>query len=169
MYNKVIQIGNLTKNIELKYTAGGLAIAKSSIATTHKFKAASGELKEEVCFLEFNIMGKMAETANQYLKKGSKVMLEGRLIFEQWQGSDGQNKSKHSLRVEVMKMLDSKPQDGCGQHQQQNQQSYQQPQQQYNQSQQHPSQSHGATQTTQAPAPQTQGSLIDEDTDEIPF
>jgi single-stranded DNA-binding protein len=78
MFNRVITIGNLTRDIELRYTPNALAIAKSSIATSHKYKAASGEIKEEVCFLEFNIMGKMAETANQYLRKGSTVMLDGR-------------------------------------------------------------------------------------------
>lgn len=166
MYNKVITIGNLTRNIELKYTSGGLAIATSSIATSHKYKMQSGEQKEEVCFLEFTIMGKMAETANQYLKKGSKVMLEGRLVFEQWQQSDGQKRSKHSLRVETMKMLDSKQQDGYGQ--QQNQQ----PQQnQYNQPIQQPyqQQNDNGIQTPPTPVPQQQGSLLNEENDEIPF
>ncbi|WP_233743067.1 single-stranded DNA-binding protein [Halarcobacter anaerophilus] len=102
-------VGNLTRDIELRYTPGGLALAKSSIATSHKYKTQTGEQKEEVCFLEFTIMGKMGETANQYLRKGSKVLLEGRLVFEQWTAQDGTNRSKHTLRVETMKMLDSKP------------------------------------------------------------
>lgn len=115
MYNKLVVLGNLTKEIELKYLPTGSAVAKSSIATTHKYKSQSGEQKEEVCFLEFTIFGKGAEIANQYLKKGSKVLLEGRLIFEQWTAQDGTNRSKHSLRVDEMKMLDSKPQDSQGQ------------------------------------------------------
>ena len=68
-----------------------------------------GEQKEEVCFLEFTIFGRMGEIANQYLHKGSKVLLEGRLIFEQWTAQDGTARSRHSLKVEAMKMLDSKP------------------------------------------------------------
>ena len=112
MYNKMIVIGNLTRDIELKYLPSGSAIAKSAIATTHKFKSASGEQQEEVCFLDFNVFGRSAEVANQYLKKGSKVLLEGRLVFEQWTAQDGSTRNRHSLRVETMKMLDSKPSEG---------------------------------------------------------
>ncbi|MFA7083717.1 MAG: single-stranded DNA-binding protein [Arcobacteraceae bacterium] len=108
MYNKVVMIGNLTRDIELKYLPSGSAIAKSAIATSYKYKASTGEQKDEVCFLDFNIFGRTAEVANQYLRKGSKVLLEGRLVLEQWTGQDGSNRSKHSLRVDTMKMLDSK-------------------------------------------------------------
>jgi single-strand DNA-binding protein len=109
MFNRVIVIGNLTRDIELKYLPSGSAVAKSAIASTYKFKSSTGEQKEEVCFLDFNLFGRSAEVANQYLKKGSKVLLEGRLIFEQWTAQDGTARSRHSLRVEAMKMLDSKP------------------------------------------------------------
>lgn len=108
MYNKVVMVGNLTRDIELKYLPSGLAIARSAIATSYKYKAQTGEQKEEVCFLDFNMFGRAAEVANQYLRKGSKVLLEGRLVFEQWTGSDGTTRSRHSLRVDEMKMLDSK-------------------------------------------------------------
>lgn len=109
MYNKVVMVGNLTKDIELRYLPSGGAVAKSSIATTYKYKSATGEQKDEVCFLDFTIFGKIAEVANQYLHKGSKVLLEGRLVFEQWTAQDGTNRSRHILRVDEMKMLDSKP------------------------------------------------------------
>lgn len=108
MYNKVIMVGNLTRDIELRYTPGGMAIGKSAIATSYKYKSATGEQKEEVCFLDFTMMGRTAETGNQYLKKGSKLLLEGRLTFEQWTAQDGSSRSKHSLTVIDMKMLDSK-------------------------------------------------------------
>ena len=110
MYNKVVLVGNLTKDIELKYLPSGSAVATSSVATSHKYKSASGEQKDEVCFLDFTIFGKMGEVANQYLKKGSKVLLEGRLKFEQWTVQDGSNRSRHILSVDTMKMLDSKSQ-----------------------------------------------------------
>ena len=110
MYNKVVLIGNLTKDIELKYLPSGSAVATSSVATSHKYKSASGEQKDEVCFLDFTIFGKTGEIANQYLKKGSKVLLEGRLKFEQWTAQDGSNRSRHILSVDTMKMLDSKSQ-----------------------------------------------------------
>ena len=109
MYNKTIMLGNLTRDIELRYTPTGTAIAKSSIATSYKYKTQSGEQKEEVCFLEFNIIGKMAEVANQYLRKGSKVLLEGRLTYEQWTAQDGTTRNRHALKVDELKMLDSKP------------------------------------------------------------
>lgn len=109
MYNRTIILGNLTKDIELRYLPSGSAVAKSSIATTYKYKSATGEQKDEVCFLDFNIFGRSAEIANQYLHKGSKVLLEGRLVFEQWTAQDGTNRSRHILRVVEMKMLDSKP------------------------------------------------------------
>ncbi len=109
MYNKVVMIGNLTRDIELRYLPSGSAVAKGAIATSYKYKTQTGEQKDEVCFLDFNIFGRSAEIANQYLKKGSKVLLEGRLVLEQWTGTDGQNRTKHSLRVDTMKMLDAKP------------------------------------------------------------
>jgi single-strand DNA-binding protein len=101
-------IGNLTRDIELKYLPSGSAIANSAIATSHKYKTQTGEQKEEVCFLDFSVFGKQGEVLNQYVRKGSKVMLEGRLILEQWQAADGSKRSRHTLRVEQFKFLDSK-------------------------------------------------------------
>ena len=108
MFNQTIVLGNLTRDIELRYLPSGSAIAKSAIATTYKYKSSTGEQKEEVCFLDFNLFGKSAEVANQYLKKGSKVLLTGRLVSEQWTAQDGSNRSRHILSVDTMKMLDSK-------------------------------------------------------------
>ena len=108
MFNKVIVLGFLSRDIELRYLPSGSAIAKSAVATSFKYKSSTGESKDEVCFLDFNIFGRSAEIANQYLRKGSKVLLEGRLVFEQWTANDGSTRSRHSLRVETMKMLDSK-------------------------------------------------------------
>lgn len=128
MYNKVIMIGNLTRDIELKYLPSGSAIANSAIATSHRYKTQTGEQKEEVCFLDFSVFGKQGEVLNQYVRKGSKVMLEGRLIFEQWQANDGSKRSRHTLRVESFKFLDSKSDSMGGGMQQQG--GYQQPAQQ---------------------------------------
>ena len=108
MYNKVIMIGHLTRDIELRYLPSGDAIGKSAIATSYKYKTQSGEQKEEVCFLDFDVFGRSAEILNQYVKKGSKVMVEGRLIFNRWTAQDGTNRSNHTLRVENFKFLDSK-------------------------------------------------------------
>ena len=108
MYNKVIMIGNLTRDIELKYLPSGSAIANGAIATSHKYKMQNGEQKEEVCFLDFSIFGKGGEIFNQYVRKGSKVMLERRLVFQQWKAQDGTNRSRHALNVTEFKFLDGK-------------------------------------------------------------
>jgi single-strand DNA-binding protein len=109
MYNKINLIGNLTKDIELITTASGAMIAKTSIATSHKYKKQDGSMQEDVCFIDVTVFGKQAEIFNKYLHKGSKVFLEGRLAFDQWQDNNGNNRSKHSVIVSEMKMLDSKP------------------------------------------------------------
>lgn len=108
MYNKVILLGNLTRDVELRYTQGGLAIAKVGLATNRRYKGQDGQQKEEVCFIDLNIFGRTAEVANQYLRKGSKVLIEGRLVLEQWSDQSGQKRSKHSVTVENMQMIDTR-------------------------------------------------------------
>ncbi|MGB5866289.1 MAG: single-stranded DNA-binding protein [Arcobacteraceae bacterium] len=176
MYNKVIMIGNLTREIELKYLPSGSAIANGAIATSHKYKLQNGEQKEEVCFLDFSIFGKGGEIFNQYVRKGSKVMLEGRLIFQQWKAQDGTNRSRHALSVTEFKFLDGKSdsQDGGmnnynapmqNSQPQQNYNAPQQPQQNYNAPQQ-PQQNYnsGMNNSYEQNIP-----TIDIDNDEIPF
>lgn len=107
MYNKIILVGNLTRDIELK-NVNGLVIGSVGLATSHKYKTQSGEQKDEVMFIDVTFFGRTAEIAHQYLRKGSKVLVEGRLTFQQWTAQDGSKRSKHSVTVEAMKMLDSK-------------------------------------------------------------
>ncbi len=111
MYNKIIVAGNLTRDIEIRYSQGGSAIANTGIASTRKFKSQTGEQKEEVLFVDITFFGRSAEVANQYLRKGSKVLVDGRLKLDQWVAQDGTKRSKHGITVESMQMLDSKPQD----------------------------------------------------------
>ena len=107
-YNKVILVGNLTRDISLSYSQNGSAIAKTAIATSRKFTV-NNEKKEETCFVDITFFGRSGEVANQYLRKGSKILVEGRLSFEQWIDQiSGQKRSKHSVIVEAMQMLDSK-------------------------------------------------------------
>jgi len=109
MYNKIILAGNLTRDIEIRYTQGGSAIGNTAIATTRKFKSQSGEQKEEVLFVDLTFFGRTAEIANQYLRKGSKVLVDGRLKLDQWTDQQsGAKRSKHSVTVENLQMLDSK-------------------------------------------------------------
>ena len=108
MYNKVILAGNLTRDIDVKFTNSGLTIANTAIATNRKFKAQNGEQKEEIMFMDITFFGRTAEVAKQYLHKGSKVLVEGRLKFDQWTDQNGGKRSKHSISVESMQMLDTK-------------------------------------------------------------
>jgi single-strand DNA-binding protein len=108
MFNKIILAGNLTRDVEVKYTSSSLAIGNTGIAVNKKFKNKMGENKEEVLFVDLTFFGRTAEIANQYLKKGSKVLVEGKLKLDQWTDTSGQKRSKHSITVESMQMLDSK-------------------------------------------------------------
>ena len=113
MFNKVILVGHLTRDIELKYTQSGAAIGSSGIAVTHKYTL-NGEKREETCFVDITFFGKQAEIANQYLNKGSKLLIEGRLKFDQWTDNNGQNRSKHSIAIESMEMLGDAKQNNQG-------------------------------------------------------
>ena len=171
MYNKVIMVGNLTRDIELRYLPSGAAISKTAIATSYKYKMQTGEQKEEVCFLDINFFGRSAEIANQYLKKGSKVLVEGRLVFEQWTAQDGTTRNRHSLRVEEMKMLDSKSSSEGGSYNS-NQGSYNQnynqiPQNQYNN--QNSYDNFGGAASPQKQKFEQRVPEIDIEDDEIPF
>ena len=106
--NKVILLGRLTRDIELRYTPSGKAIAKTAIATNRRLKTKTGEQKEEVCFIDITLFGRSAEVANQYLHKGKQVLIEGRLVLEQWVDGHGNKRSKHSVQVESMQMLGGK-------------------------------------------------------------
>ena len=108
MYNKVVLIGNIARDIELKYTPSGLTIANTAIATSRKYKSSNGEQKEEVMFVDIAFFGRTAEAANQYLRKGSKLLVEGRLKLDQWTDANAQKRSKHSVTVDTMQMLDNK-------------------------------------------------------------
>jgi single-strand DNA-binding protein len=106
MYNRVILAGNLTRDVEIRYTPSGSAVGKVGIATNRRFKGANGEQKEEVMFIDLTFFGRTAEIANQYLSKGSKVLIEGRLVLEQWTAQDGTKRSRHSITVDNLQMLD---------------------------------------------------------------
>jgi len=168
MYNKIILAGNLTRDVELRYSQGGSAIGNTSIATSRKFKSQTGEQKEEVLFVDLTFFGRTAEIANQYLRKGSKVLVDGRLKLDQWTAQDGTKRSKHSVTVESLQMLGSKDDNQNGES------GNNQPTPSYN-APAAPSPSHQAPMSTpaQQPVPQQsqQGALptIDINEDEIPF
>ncbi|MDE7255254.1 MAG: single-stranded DNA-binding protein [Helicobacter sp.] len=108
MYNRIILVGNLTRDVELRYLPSGSAVARIGLATNRRFKKQDGSMDDEVCFVDVSLFGRTAEVANQYLKKGSKVLIEGRLVLESWVDQSGQKRSKHSVRADSMQMMDSK-------------------------------------------------------------
>ncbi|MDQ7085211.1 MAG: single-stranded DNA-binding protein [Sulfurovum sp.] len=175
MYNKIILAGNLTRDIEIKYTQSGTAIGNTAIATSRKFKSQMGEQKEEVLFVDITFFGRTAEVANQYLRKGSKVLVDGRLKLDQWTAQDGSKRSKHSVTVESLQMLDNKgtnPADaqmGNNGYGQEAPNTYNAPAQNAPASQNSYSQPQAQPQSqaaTRQPAPMPE---IDIDEDEIPF
>ena len=105
-FNKVVLLGRLTRDIEVRYTQTGFSIGKSAIVTNRKTRLASGEMREESMFIDITFFGKSAETARQYLHKGKRVLIEGRLSFEQWIDQSGNKRSKHSIIVESFNFID---------------------------------------------------------------
>ncbi|AHJ13087.1 single-stranded DNA-binding protein [Sulfurospirillum multivorans] len=107
-FNKVIMLGNLTRDCELRYLPSGGAVCTTGLATNRRFKKQDGSQAEEVCFIDITFFGRTAEIANQYLKRGSKVLVEGRLKLDQWTDQQGAKRSKHSITVETLQMLDGR-------------------------------------------------------------
>jgi single-strand DNA-binding protein len=106
-FNKVILMGNLTRDVELRSTPGGTSVAEIGLAVNDRRKDASGEWVDETTFVDVTLWGKTAEIAEQYLGKGSGVLIEGRLKLDQWE-KDGQKRSKLRVVAENMRMVGGK-------------------------------------------------------------
>jgi single-strand DNA-binding protein len=106
-YNKVILMGNLTKDPELRYTPGGVAVANLRMAINRKYRTKDQELKEEVCFITAVVWSKQAETCNQYLHKGSSLLVEGRLQSRSWEDAAGAKRSVIEVRAERVQFMGS--------------------------------------------------------------
>jgi single-strand DNA-binding protein len=91
-YNKVILMGNLTRDPELRYTPKGLAVAKIGLAVNRQWKSESGEQKEEVTFVDIEAWGRQAEVIAQYMKKGSPLFMDGRLKLDSWEDKNTKQK-----------------------------------------------------------------------------
>jgi single-strand DNA-binding protein len=116
-FNKVILAGNLTRDPELRYTPTGTAIAKFGLAINRKWRdSSSGEMKEDVTFVDVDVFGKSAETVGQYMKKGSAILIEGRLKLDQWEDKQTQQKrSRLGVVAESFTFLGSgQPREGGG-------------------------------------------------------
>ena len=101
-------IGHITKKIELRYLQSNIAIGNTAIVVNKNYKKADGSKAQITCFIDIIFYGRLAEIANEYLQKGSKVSIEGRLHMAQWKDKQENNRIKHNIIVESMEMLDSK-------------------------------------------------------------
>jgi single-strand DNA-binding protein len=103
MYNKIILIGNLTKDPELRYTPQGTPVASFRIAVNYRYKQ-SDDMKQETMFIDNVVFGKQAESCSKYLSKGSPVLVEGRLQERRWE-SNGQQRSKFEVVAQTVRFL----------------------------------------------------------------
>jgi len=104
-YNRVILLGNLTRDPEVRYIQTGTAVCDLGLAVNDRRKNANGEWVEETTFVDVTLWARIAEVAGEYLSKGSPVLIEGRLKFDTWEGTDGQKRSKLRVVGERMQML----------------------------------------------------------------
>lgn len=114
-FNKVILIGNLTRNPELRYTPNGTPVAALGLAVSRRYKQGD-DLKEEVCFVDIVVFGKQAEHCGQYLSKGNGVIVDGRLQQRRWETEDGQKRSKHEVVAQTITFLPKRSEGGGGAH-----------------------------------------------------
>lgn len=113
-FNKVLLMGNLTRDPQLSYTPNQIPVADFGIAVNRKWTGKDGTSKEETCFVDCRAFSRQAENINKYLKKGSPVFLEGRLTFDSWTAQDGTKKSKHRVTVEKFCFVGAAGQSAAG-------------------------------------------------------
>ena len=113
-FNKVFLLGNLTRDVELKYTPSNQPVASIGIATNRRYRTRDGEDREETTFVDCEAWGRTAEMMNQYLAKGRPVFIEGRLKFEEWEDKEGKKRSKLRVVVENFQFIDSRGGGGTG-------------------------------------------------------
>ena len=104
-YNRIVLMGNLTRDPQLSYTPSNTAVCKFGIATNRKWRDRDGNEREEVCFVDCTLFGKGGEVFNQYMSKGRPVLVEGRLTLNQWTTPEGDKRSKHEVFVENFTFL----------------------------------------------------------------
>lgn len=112
-YNRVILIGNVTRDIDIKYLQNGMAVTELGLAVNDRRKNQQGEWVEETTFVDVTLWGRTAEVAGEYLSKGSPVFIEGRLKLDTWE-TDGQKRSKLRVVGEKMQLLGGRGGDGEG-------------------------------------------------------
>lgn len=104
-FNKVILMGNLTRDPELRHTPAGMAVCSFDLAVNRTFTTKAGERKEETCFITIVVWDKQAQTCAEYLGKGRQVLVEGRLQHRSWETQDGQKRTKHEVVAERVQFI----------------------------------------------------------------
>lgn len=104
-YNRVILMGNLTRDPQLRYLPSGMAVCDFGLAVNRRWRDKDGNQRDEVCFIDVTAFGRQAETINQYMTKGKGILVEGHLRLETWTGQDGQKRSKHSVTVDTFQFI----------------------------------------------------------------
>jgi single-strand DNA-binding protein len=112
-YNRVILVGNITRDIEIKYLQSGMAVTELGLAVNDRRKTQTGEWVEETTFVDITLWGRQAEVAGEYCSKGSNILVEGRLKLDTWE-TDGQKRSKLRVVGERMQMLGGRGGSGGG-------------------------------------------------------
>ena len=107
-YNKVIMMGNLTRDPQLSYLPSQTPVVEFGLASNRRWTGQDGSQREDVCFVDCRAYGRMAENISKYCKKGRPLMIEGRLTFDQWEAQDGSKRSKHRITVETFTFVDSR-------------------------------------------------------------
>lgn len=107
-YNRVIMMGNLTRDPEVKQLTSGQSVCRFSIASSRQYKnRQSGNVTQEVCFIDIDVWGPQADVCKQYLNKGKSVLIEGRLKLDSWQDADGNKRSKHTIVADRVTFVSS--------------------------------------------------------------
>jgi len=105
-FNKVIMMGRLTGKPELRFTPGGDAVATLNIASSSKYKTKAGEEKEETCFVDVSVWRKQAQNCADYLVKGQRVLVEGRLKMEKWETANGEKRKTYKIDATNVSFLE---------------------------------------------------------------
>ncbi|MBI5303410.1 MAG: single-stranded DNA-binding protein [Chloroflexi bacterium] len=119
MYQKIVLVGNLGNDPEMRYTPQGTPVTRLSVATSRKYNTADGQQKEETAWFRVSVFGKQAEACNQYLSKGRQVLVEGHLTADEnggprlWTGQDGKPRASFEVFAETVRFLGSKREGGA--------------------------------------------------------
>ena len=104
-YNKVILMGNLTRDPDLRYTPAGLAVCEFPLAVHHRYRV-HDEIKEDVCYIDVVVFGRAGEHSKEHLHKGSRVLVDGRLTQRRWETAEGQKRSKYEVVASTVQFID---------------------------------------------------------------